>query len=249
MASARYTWNLKPEDLAPPPPPPPMTPEEKRKNFWHYYKGYFIIGGIALAILALMIHDVVTQVRPDYEIGLITTIGYPPDTDAVLAEHLAPFFDDRNGDGQTVVNVNIYSMAQLESTDFDPNVQVANQTKLVGDISAGESMLFLTDRPSQLDAQYGLFSDGGGTAEGINLHYDPADDEKYGVRWGDCPQLTALELGESSDPFGGPSYSYQLYLADFRLVPRVFENTQLAGDEKARAYYEASVSAMEKMIG
>lgn len=255
MASARYQVLIKPEDVAPPPPPPPLTPKQKRQNFWFYYKLHFLIGGIAALIIGLMIYDVVTQVRPDYEIGLITTIGYPPDTDIVLSEQLKPFFDDRNGDGEVVVTVNIYSMGEMGGIT-DPNVLMANQTKFVGDIDAGQSMLFIVDEPALLDAQYGIFSDEelssdvAAPEEGddlITVTYDPADNVKYGVRWGDCPKLTALELGESVDSLGGPGYSYQLFLQNFRILPRVFYGTHLEGKEKQQAYYTASMAALELM--
>lgn len=255
MASARFQVLIKPEDVVPPPPPPPLTPKEKRQNFWFYYKWHFVIGGVIALILGTMIYDIVTQVRPDYEIGLITTIGYPPDTDVVLSEKLTPFFDDRNGDGEIVVNVNIYSMGELGGVT-DPNVLMANQTKFVGDVDAGQSMLFIVDEPALLDAQYGIFSDDvpddtiEQPEEGddlITVTYDPADNVKFGVRWGDCPKLTALDLGESVDSLGGPSYSYQLFLEDFRILPRVFYGTHLEGKEKQAAYYTASLAAMEKM--
>ncbi len=259
MASPRYTWMLKPEDLQPDAPPPELTPAEKRKNFWYYNKWYFLIGAVVLFFVVYTIVDIVTQVRPDYQIGLITTIGYPNNTETVLAEQLAPFFDDRNGDGQVVVTVNIFSIAgpQTAST-IDPNMQMANQTKLVGDISTGESMIFLVDNPALLNAQYGLFPYNDGTEpvpyesdedDLVNetLTYDPADNERVGVRWGDCPKLTALELGESEEPLDAPGYSYQLFLEDFRLTMRLFKNTKLESDEDAAAYYEASAAALRRM--
>jgi len=252
MASARYQVLIKPEDVVPPPPPPPLTPKQKRQNFWFYHKLHFLIGGIAALIIGMMIYDIVTQVHPDYEIGLITTIGYPSNTDIVLSEQLKPFFDDRNGDGEVVVSVNIYSMG---SGMTDPNVLMATQTKLVGDMDIGESMLFIVDQPALLDAQYAIFSDKYDKnfvepKEGEDLvpvEYDPDDNVHYGVRWGDCPKLTALPLGESESELEGPRYSYQLFLQDFRILPRVFYGTHLDGKEEKEAYYTASMAALEKM--
>lgn len=239
MASARYTLLIKPEDIQPDAPPRELTPQEKRENFWFYYKWHVIVG-VAVFVLAFsLIWEVVTQVKPDYTIGIISSNTLPVGVGDVMAEKLTPYFDDRNGDGKVVVTVMEYSVASGEAlNNIDPNVQMANSTKLMGDLDLGESMLFLTDDLEFFEEQYFLFAynDGSAPVEGVRPDYD-----RMGVRWGDCPLLTSLELGSGEEFAGVPGIDYQAFLQDFQLVPRIVAGTKLEDDQKAVAYHAASV--------
>lgn len=245
MASARYTINIKPEDIQPDAPRPELTPREKRENFWFYHKWHVIGGALAFALVFSLVWEIVTQVKPDYTVGLLSSHGLPTGIGEVLGERLAPCFDDRNGDGRVVVSVVEYTVAHgdtLEGTD--PNVQMASMTKLMGDLDMGESMLFLTDDLEYFEEQYYLFAYNDGTApeEGT-----PPDYSRMGVRWGDCPMLTALELGSAEDFAGVPGIDYQAFLQDFRLVQRIVVGTKVEKDEDAIAYHAASVEKFEEL--
>lgn len=244
MASPRYTRNIKPEDLQPDV-PRELTPKEKRQNFWFYHK-WHIFGGLAAAlILGSIIWEIATQVEPDYTIGLLTTRGLPTGIGEALSEQLTPYFDDRNGDGEVVVNVMEYTIATSETADtVDPNLQMANVTKLMGDLDMGESMLFLTDDLEYFEEQYMLFAynDGSVPEEGVKPDYS-----RMGVRWGDCPLLAQLPLGNATDFTGAEGIAYQRFLQDFRLVQRIVYGTRLDGDEEALAYHAGCAEMFQKL--
>lgn len=245
MASARYTLQIKPEDIQPDAPPPELTPREKRENFWFYHKWHVIGGALAFALLFTLFWDVVTRVKPDYTIGLLSSYGLPAGIGDALSEQLTPYFDDRNGDGKVVVSVAEYTVAYGEElNNVDPNVQMANTTKLMGDLDMGESILFLTDDLEFFEEQYLLFAynDGSIPGEGVQPDYS-----RMGVRWGDCPLLTALELGSAEDFAGVPGIDYQAFLQDFQLVQRFIGGTRLEGDEKAAAYHAACAKKFEEL--
>jgi len=244
MASPRYTLNIKPEDLQPDV-PRELTPKEKRENFWFYHK-WHILGGLAAALLVgSIIWEIATQVKPDYTIGLLTTRGLPTGVGEVLGEQLAPYFDDRNGDGKVVVTVMEYTIATAETADtVDPNMQMANVTKLMGDLDMGESMLFLTDNIEYFEEQYMLFAynDGSVPEEGVKPDYS-----RMGVRWGDCPLLAGLPLGSATDFTGAEGVDYQMFLQDYRLVQRVVAGTRIEGDEESMEYHAGSSEMFRRL--
>ena len=245
MASARYTLLIKPEDIQPDAPPPELTPQEKRENFWFYHKWHVIGGAFAFALVFMLFWDIVTQVKPDYTIGLISSSTLPAGIGEALGEQLTPYFDDRNGDGKVVVTVAEYTVASAGALNsIDPNVQMANTTKLMGDLDMGESILFLTDDLEYFEDQYLLFAYNDGTVpeEGVQPDYS-----RMGVRWGDCPLLTALELGKAEDFAGVTGIDYQAFLQDYQLVQRFIVGTKLDGDEKATAYHAACVEIFEEL--
>ena len=244
MASPRYTLNIKPEDLQPEQPKHEMTGKEKRENFWFYHKWHVIVGIVAALMVFSFVWEIATQVHPDYTIGILTTTGVPMGTGEALAEQLKPYFDDRNGDGEVVVSVMEYTIGKDADSIADPNVQMANITKLSGDIDGGESMLFLVDDMEYFQEQYMLFAynDGTSPAEGEKPDY-----ARMGVRWGDCPALTSLELGASENFDGSQGYDYQTFLQDYKLGPRVYTGTKLEKDEDAAAYYEKAMSVFHTL--
>ena len=154
MASPRYTLNIKPEDLQPEQPKHEMTGKEKRENFWFYHKWHVIVGIVAALMVFSFVWEIATQVHPDYTIGILTTTGVPMGTGEALAEQLKPYFDDRNGDGEVVVSVMEYTIGKDADSIADPNVQMANITKLSGDIDGAEQYLRQFCRASGTNPAY-----------------------------------------------------------------------------------------------
>ena len=243
MASPRYTWNIPPE--APGEEQHEMTAKQKRENFWFYHKWHVIGGVAAVALAAFFIKDVVLQVHPDYSIALLSTQFIPTGVSEKLGEALAPYFDDRNGDGKTVVEVLEYNISADGST-ADPNVQMAGVTRLMGDIDNGTSMLYLTDDLAFFEEQYGLFAydDGTAPAEG-----EAADLGRMGLKWADSAALKSLDLGKIEYFDGGEGMEIQKYLDDFTLVPRLAQGTKIEKKEKLVAYYEDTMEIYQTLAG
>ncbi len=245
MPSARYQVLIKPEDIQPDAPPPELTPQQKRENFWFYHKWHLVLGLAVCAILFSLVWEIVTQVKPDYTIGLIGTRGLPAGIGELLSEQLTPYFDDRNGDGKVTVNVMEYAIAVGDAVDSaDPNAQIAGFTRLVGDLETGDSMLFITDDVQYFEEQYLLFAynDGSVPEEGVQPDYT-----RMGVRWGDCPVLTSLTLSGPAALGSDSDIDFQPFLQDFQLVQRYVAGTALEDDEDILAYHAACVEKFNEL--
>lgn len=243
MASARYTWQIDPDDLKPDA-PKELTKQEKAKNFWYYHKWHFLIGGVALALVGMFVWEIVSKVEPDYTIGLLSTRSIPMGMTEQLSEKLTPFCDDRNEDGKVVVQVSAYTIATDPNESADAGMQMANVTRLTGDIQTGESMFFLVDDVKAFQESYGIF------AYDDDTRPDPAADPEYqklGHRWGSCPQLASLELGSVKNIDGSEGMDMQQFLADFRVVARGLKNSALNGKKKAEAYYQDAMKVYAAM--
>ena len=54
-----------------------VTAKDKRKNWWYYHKRHLLVGIIAAAMVGSLIYSLVSQVEPDYTIGLLTSYSMP----------------------------------------------------------------------------------------------------------------------------------------------------------------------------
>lgn len=239
MASARYTLNITPDP--PEEPPHKMTAKEKRANFWFYYKWHVIIGAVVVLIAAYFIKDLVFRVEPDYTVGVLTDGGLPAGAVEALEAALPAFFDDSNGDGQVVVQVQDYGLPLDTQNSTDPYSVMAGMTRLTGDLQGGVCAMFLSDDAAGYSEQYGFLQKTDGTLADVD---EPVDDEDLGVLWGDCPALQGI-LG-SSYTYSGEEYSVDDYMADFRILLRYVDEDNLAKKDFA-AMYNGTLSAYEAM--
>ncbi|MEF2793868.1 MAG: hypothetical protein U0N62_00080, partial [Hydrogeniiclostridium sp.] len=137
------------------------TRKDKWNHFWYYYRVHVIVGLIAAAFVGFLICDMVTKVQPDYSIGVISSYSIPSEISEQLSAELEKYGCDRNGDGDVVVQVNVYEIAQGEAAEnTDPNMQIAGYVKLSGDLHTGDSYIFLTDDESFVayGTEEGMFS-------------------------------------------------------------------------------------------
>ena len=94
-----------------------VTAKDKRKNWWYYHKFHLLIGIIAAALVGNFIYSIATKVEPDYTIALLTSYSMPQNGVTQLEECIAPYADDRNGDGKVVVQVSNYVFSQ-DTSDY-----------------------------------------------------------------------------------------------------------------------------------
>lgn len=183
------------EQYTPEPAPREYTKQEKAANWWHYNKVIVLVVIIIAAIVAWIVHDMVSHVDPDLTIGYVGAQSLPTDTVEALQTALTPYCTDRNGDGQVVVQVNQYTVNFDGDDDTtDPYNQMAGLTKLSADMAAGSEMyLYLLADPEgfQTDSQVLQYLDGTVPPEG-----ETGDWQKMVYRWTDCPVLTGLDLGD-----------------------------------------------------
>lgn len=235
MASYQYTRNITPDP--PEPPPEPMTRQKKWENFWFYYKWHVIVGAVVLLMVGMLVKDVVFQTQPDYTIAVLTRSAMPTSVAQNLQAGLAPLCDDRNGDGKVTVQVLEYVIDN--ETTADPQTQMANVTKLMGDVQTGESMLFLTNDVDYFEKQYAIFAYNDGQTPPENETPDAA---RLGVAWKDCHALASLDLGAITLTDGTQQGAVQDYLQNFTLLRRVYTGTKIDGDKKAAPYYQSAVA-------
>ena len=134
--------------------------------------------------------------KPDYNVAVVAPYYLPDDTVTALQEQLARYGEDLNGDGKTVVTLNVYTLdysAGDTQTESDAYLTMAGTTKLATDVAGGLSSVFLLYDPAGFQESTGSlrYLDGtlpeaGSDSDWWNMVY----------RWTDCPVLTGLDLGE-----------------------------------------------------
>lgn len=169
MASARYTLNIKPEDLKPDE-PRQLTRKEKLANWWYYHRLHVGIGAAVLVILIWLAADMLNRTLPDYQIALVTEQYIPETVVTELGDALSAFGLDLNGDGQALVQVSGYqlslggeeetgasaSSSSTVTTTVDAYTQMAGFTTLSGDVTTApaSSSSPTTRRPSRVPSSF-----------------------------------------------------------------------------------------------
>ncbi|MEG1442213.1 MAG: hypothetical protein RSC29_06075 [Oscillospiraceae bacterium] len=117
--------------------------KERAKNFWFYNKWYVFGGLMAFILLSVTLYECMTQVQYDLDVFYVTESPVKPEVETALEEYLSQYVDDVNNDGVKNVAVNVLT-APLDNVD--PQMAMAAQTKLMAELSGGESMAYLTDK-------------------------------------------------------------------------------------------------------
>ena len=169
MAREMYLVGVDEEELKPPAPPEqPKTPKGKWENFWYHYKWHTLGIAAAVIVLTVLIVQLATRPKYDYQVMLVTQNSLIYGEEKVMAEELAKYGRDVNGDGKVTVSVEAVYL------DGAGQIAMANQTKLITRIAAGDMMFFIMDPKSYEDRIVGNLEDGavffdklGMEAEGI----------------------------------------------------------------------------------
>ena len=110
MASYRYERDIDPADLAPRA-EKQYTRKERWANWWDYNLKWVLLIGIAAAFVAYsFIGQYFFTTKPDYNVAVVAPCYLPDDTVTALQEQLARYGEDLNGDGKTVVTLNVYTL-------------------------------------------------------------------------------------------------------------------------------------------
>ena len=157
MAREMYLVGVSEEELRPDPKPEgPKTPKDKLSNFWYHYKWVVIGGVIAAVFLTIVIGQILTRDDPDYLVVLATEEMVADGWADLLGEEMAAYGRDLDGDGKVEVAV------EALYTGGRDQVAMANQTKLMAHLSAGDVMFYIFDKatyestivPQQTDGYY-----------------------------------------------------------------------------------------------
>ena len=200
MASYRYERDIDPADLAPRA-EKQYTRKERWANWWNYNLKWVLLIGIVAAFVAYsFIGQYFFTTKPDYNVAVVAPYYLPDDTVTALQEQLARYGEDLNGDGKTVVTLNVYTLdysAGDTQTESDAYLTMAGTTKLATDVAGSLSSVFLLYDPAGFQEstgslQYldGTLPEAGSDSDWWNMVY----------RWTDCPVLAGLDLGEYPRP-------------------------------------------------
>lgn len=218
MASYRYERDIDPQEVAPRK-ERQYTRRERWANWWDYNLKWVIIIGIAVGFVGYcFIGQYFFTTHPDYNIAVVSPHFLPEATTTALQDCLAAYGEDLNGDGKTVVKVNVYTLNFNSNEDSDAYLDMAGTTKLSTDIQSSLSSIFLLYDAKGFQQTTGTlrYLDG-------SLPQSDADNDWWNMvyRWSDCPVLTALELGDyQSDATQNASGHSQELLADFYIGMR-----------------------------
>ena len=158
MASYRYERDIDPADLAPRA-EKQYTRKERWANWWDYNLKWVLLIGIAAAFVAYsFIGQYFFTTKPDYNVAVVAPYYLPDDTVTALQEQLARYGEDLNGDGKTVVTLNVYTLdysAGDTQTESDAYLTMAGTTKLAADVQGGLSSVFLLWDPAGFEESTG----------------------------------------------------------------------------------------------
>lgn len=212
-----------------------MTWRQRVENAWFYYKWHVIGSAFAIVLITLFVHDIVTNVSPDYQLAVMTPNYLSDEVTQKLEQALLPLVDDLNGDGKTLVTVVTYQMAvpgaQTASAPVvDPNMQMAATTRMAADAQMIESLLFITDYPAEYHQSTEMFLYNDGTEPAAGVAPDP---DRLGVPLKDCPPLAEMLAGDGMERF-----------QDYRLVRRAVAPTLLEKNKNDLARRVAAGDAL-----
>lgn len=170
--------------------------KEKLSNFLYYYKWHLIIGAVVLFLVGDWVFDIVTEVHPDYQVGVITAYTMPQEASDAIQSALEARSRDLNSDGKITVKLRAYTTA-AEGNAYNP-MEVA----LLVDLSTQENFFLITDDPEGLQAQYQVLANPDGSA--------PAEDD-FSVEGKVYPVSDLLGL---DDPFYDQLYMGRRHFAE-----------------------------------
>lgn len=217
----------------PPPQPEPPAPRRKWSDFWYYHKWHVVLVAAAAALCAYVAHDAFRP-RPDYELGLITSSVYPDEAVELLEDRIAESGEDLNGDGRVLVRINAYPIVPDDASQLT----TASVVKLQADLSAGESMLFLTD-PGSFERQQErekMFA----RTDGSTPPKGAVDPEEMRIPLSKVKALSGLSCRVQTEAGGEADV-----LADLGLSLRIYAGSAAEGKEDA--YWRASLRLFRKL--
>lgn len=194
MASEYLKWkyrDVKPDE------PIQYTAAQKRQNWWHYHKWHVIIGVVLLLAAGNILYHAlgIGEVKPDYQIAYVGADPLPDDTVEALQSAIAALGHDCDGDGRVTATLHQYiSGANSEDENGLYHAYAASVT-LMADITQQDSYFFLLDDPDSFQRDYQILRRLDGT---LPAETDRDYDACY-LAWGDCPVLTALDLGDYTE--------------------------------------------------
>ena len=119
-------------------------PKGKRwEHYWNYYKIHTIIGGFFLVMGVMLIKDVFFREKVDLVITVASTGYFSEEASQELERCLNEYARDYNGNGHKLVEM--YDVTLSTDVNADPQVVMANQTRLLAQFQNTDAAILLMD--------------------------------------------------------------------------------------------------------
>lgn len=122
-----------------------IQPELKGKAWWsnflYHHKIHIILIAFFSFIIVFMIHQTLTREKADLRVLVCTSKSYTlinKEIELAFEEYCPDF----NGDGN--IHVDVFDV-YLNQNEINPDVFMANQTKLFGELAEGAAQIFIVD--------------------------------------------------------------------------------------------------------
>ena len=135
---------------------------------------------VCVSLFAGVLGVVMNREEPDLQIAVVHAEALPDGVLLALEASLSAQVGDLNGDGTAWVLVNDYPVV-FDGSARDTDIQTAGMARLVTDVAAGDSALFIVEDIGGFLTNYG----------------DRVDAERAAL-WRDCPALAGLDAGTFS---------------------------------------------------
>lgn len=112
------------------------------KNYFYHNKPFIFLGVFFVVVFGYMLYDMLSTEKPDLKVLFATSENYNMKV-PLIEEAIEHYVEDYNGNGKVHVDI-LYIQLDLEGGG-NPDYFAANQTKLIGELAVGKSMLLILD--------------------------------------------------------------------------------------------------------
>ncbi|MCD7928539.1 MAG: hypothetical protein LUF86_00065 [Clostridiales bacterium] len=167
-----------------------LTRTERLRNWWWYHRFHLLIALLVLLLLGYFAWQDAGVDDQDYHVAWVGITQLPLQEADALAQRLAAFGEDENGDGQVVVQIHQYCIDLSSNGEGQSGQEVlAAYNGLETDFSVYQSGIFLLEDPESFQSTYGALCRLDGT-----LPEDGESVESLVVAWEDIPALGELPV-------------------------------------------------------
>jgi hypothetical protein len=135
----------------------PLPLGKRIANFWYHRKAVVIVSTLVVIAIVYLIGTIIFKVEPDVRILIIKTDPNFTFLTDDIADALAPYCPDFNGDGKVYIQV-AYNPV-IPSEGADPNYIQAQSARLFVEFNSSDTALLFTDQAAldALDIERSLF--------------------------------------------------------------------------------------------
>ncbi len=126
---------------------PPRFTKDWWAYFWDYYKWHTIATGFVVVLVAVTAVQCATKTVYDMTMTYAGDAAFADETVTAISDELSGIINDSDGNGEKNI---FFQQLTFGAQNTDPQYEMAMQTKLMLELSAGESFLFIFSK-SQLD--------------------------------------------------------------------------------------------------